>query len=754
MIIPVVVEGQSLRWYGRIPEIADNSIEFVQLEFRFPEDWDGMVIVAQFTQTKTYNCLLVNNRCFLPMELVAGPCEVSVFGYLNEKVTRGTTISLKFNISRSGFVSSAETPIPPTPDLYAQLIEYFSSIAGSGGGGSGSGTINPGDIAAAVEDYLSKNPPEPGAPGEPGEPGEDGGYYTPGVSQPDADSVQFSFTGSKPSMPTVPAVSVSLPKPEVVLFDFTQYNLPVLELTGDTSAMTKENPVDLQYVYGDRSGTASVKWQGSSSLAYPKKNYTIKFDNAFEAAPGWGEQKKYCLKANYVDHSHARNVVSAKLWGQVVKSRAKVNDKLGALPNGGAVDGFPICVTINGEYHGLYTFNIPKDGWMFGLGEGNQECILCAEGYSPATRFTGEALCDGSDYSIEYITDGTDTTWAVESLNRLISACLSSDGSDIDTTIAQYVDIDSAIDFFIFTCLTSGSDNFDKNHLLVTFDGVKWYFSVYDMDTVYGNEWTGKSYISPLTVGPLASWYSVAHTLMDLITHYKTSVFKQRYEDLRSGVLSPANVITEFTNYMANIPSVLYDEELKIWPMIPGTKSNDLAQIATHYMLRVPVIDHEVDNIKATVLNYTNLVPTLLDPNSNSVYNNIGYSNNMHLNGDPIDPGVHGNRVITGLLPYAIKSASNSYPPIYIKGPNLDMDRFDSVTCIYYYNSTKENKWVNTLDTLYFAFTKTDLGDNYFRLDVNPSVVGNALGYIAEYLSFTFPGLGEGMIITIGEPIE
>jgi hypothetical protein len=202
MIVPVVVEGQSLRWYGRIPEIADNSIEFVQLEFRFPEDWDGMVIVAQFTQTKTYNCLLVNNRCFLPMELVAGPCEVSVFGYLNEEVTRGTTIPLKLNISRSGFVSSAETPIPPTPDLYAQLIEYFSSIAGSGGGGSGSGTINPEDIAAAVEDYLSKNPPESG---------EDGGYYTPAVMQPSETKLQFTFTPSKANMPTVQPVQVTLP---------------------------------------------------------------------------------------------------------------------------------------------------------------------------------------------------------------------------------------------------------------------------------------------------------------------------------------------------------------------------------------------------------------------------------------------------------------------------------------------------------------------------------------------------------------
>lgn len=160
MIVPVVVEGQSLRWYGGIPEIADNSIEFVQLEFRFPKDWEDMVVVAQFTQTKTYNCLLVNNRCFLPRELVAGLCEMSVFGYLNDRVTRGTTLPLKLNISRSGFVSSAETPVPPTPDLYAQLIEYFSSTTGSGG------SVTPEAIYRAVEKYLLENPPEDGADGK------------------------------------------------------------------------------------------------------------------------------------------------------------------------------------------------------------------------------------------------------------------------------------------------------------------------------------------------------------------------------------------------------------------------------------------------------------------------------------------------------------------------------------------------------------------------------------------------------------
>ncbi len=46
----------------------------------------------------------------------------------------------------------------------------------------------------------------------PGPAGENGGYYTPSVTQPDADHMQVGFTGSKSDMPSVPPVSVALPK--------------------------------------------------------------------------------------------------------------------------------------------------------------------------------------------------------------------------------------------------------------------------------------------------------------------------------------------------------------------------------------------------------------------------------------------------------------------------------------------------------------------------------------------------------------
>lgn len=154
MVHRIVVEDQSLRWYGRPPKIADDSIEFVRFQFHFPEDWDPLVLVAQFTQADTYNMLLSEDTCFLPKELTAGLCRLSLFGYAEGKPLRATSIPLVFQIEESGFVSSAETPIPPTPDLYAQLLERIAE--------AGAGTLDPAVVAKAVEDYLKENPPSGG----------------------------------------------------------------------------------------------------------------------------------------------------------------------------------------------------------------------------------------------------------------------------------------------------------------------------------------------------------------------------------------------------------------------------------------------------------------------------------------------------------------------------------------------------------------------------------------------------------------
>lgn len=379
-------------------------------------------------------------------------------------------------------------------------------------------------------------------------------------------------------------------------FDYARYGLPVVNLSGDTTGMNKDNAVTLDYKYNTMSGTCTIKWQGSSSLAYPKKNYTIKFDTAFEAVSGWGEQKKYCLKANYIDFSHARNLVCAKLWGKIVKSRANANERLNALPNGGAVDGFPVVVVINGKYMGLYTFNIPKDGWMYGMGDGEKEAILCADAHSASNNFKAEATLNG-DFDVEYVPDENDTEWVKTSLNTLINACINSDGADLDTTIAQYLDWDSAIDYYIFVALLRGDDMTGKNYLLHTYDGVKWAFGGYDMDSTFGLYWDGTKFLtaSRKTDGSSLINYATSHRLMQLIKTYKKEELKARYEELRNGAMSEEGVILEFANFIGKIPKAVYDEECRTWTKLNLTSTNNLAQIQDWYRRRSAEIDAEIN---------------------------------------------------------------------------------------------------------------------------------------------------------------
>ena len=379
---------------------------------------------------------------------------------------------------------------------------------------------------------------------------------------------------------------------------YEEYGLPVLYLAGNTTGMSKDKKVTLSYKYEESIGTCTLKWQGSSSIAYPKKNYTIVFDGAFEAKDGWGEQKKYCLKANYIDFSHARNLGSAELWGDVVESRNNTDTPLADLPNGGAVDGFPVCVVINGEYQGLYTFNIPKDGWLFGMGEGEKEAVLCADmnqGNSPVTFHQTAETLDGV-FDLEYVSDEENADWVLDSLNTLISACINSDGTDLDTTIAQYLDWESAIDYYIFCLITQNTDGIRKNYLLTTYDGVKWFFSAYDLDSTFGLYWDGSQFLKATDSLSVQSAANV-HRIFELIQTYKADELQARYTELvinASGALSEENVIQTFLNFEATIPKALLDEEVKLWPKIPSTSVNNVSQIIDFYRRRVAWITPQI----------------------------------------------------------------------------------------------------------------------------------------------------------------
>lgn len=133
-----LVKNQSIEILER-EVLADHQIQYVQFKFTFDGDWKRFHKVVQFSQCdETYNIVLGvdGTSLYLPAELHVGAAKMSVFGYDTESDTtvRATTVPVTLNIRPSGFVGDDDPPIPPTPDLYAQLLKKIEE-AGHGADG-------------------------------------------------------------------------------------------------------------------------------------------------------------------------------------------------------------------------------------------------------------------------------------------------------------------------------------------------------------------------------------------------------------------------------------------------------------------------------------------------------------------------------------------------------------------------------------------------------------------------------------------
>ena len=168
--------------------IASDQIAFVSVKFVFDGTWKTLHKVVQFTQCEeTYNLVLGigGTTCLLPAELHPGAVKMSLFGYDAESDTtvRATTVPVTLHIRPSGFVEDGATPIPPTPDLYTQLLKKLSEMQTGANGKDGSSAyeiaIENGFVGTAAE-WLESLKGKDGIDGKDGLPGKDGADGLPG----------------------------------------------------------------------------------------------------------------------------------------------------------------------------------------------------------------------------------------------------------------------------------------------------------------------------------------------------------------------------------------------------------------------------------------------------------------------------------------------------------------------------------------------------------------------------------------------
>jgi hypothetical protein len=363
----------------------------------------------------------------------------------------------------------------------------------------------------------------------------------------------------------------------------------------------------------------TIKCQGTSSMKYPKKNFTIKlFEDEARSQKkkigfkNWGKQNKFCLKANWIDISHARNIVSARLWGDVVKSRSNYNELpelLRTSPNQGAIDGFPIKVYANGVYQGRYTWNIPKDGWMVNMDDKlNTHSMLCGENYDSGC-FRAAALINESDWSDELhgtCPDNIKTRW-----NEVISFVMNSTDEEFRANLGNYFDIPSLLDYELFGMAACGSDSFGKNQIYMTYDGNKWIASMYDLDTTWGMYWNGETLV-PADYARTKFEDYVNGRLGNLLYYRLEQLFypelQARWEELKAGPMSMINIINHFEDFMQGMTSDLIKEDYAsttaggAYTAIPSVAKNNLPQIRNFALARQLWTDDYIAALSGTVV--------------------------------------------------------------------------------------------------------------------------------------------------------
>lgn len=159
--------------------LADHQIAFVNLKFVFDGDWKKFHKVVQFSQCdETYSIVLGfdGTSCHLPAELHVGAVKMSVFGYDAESDTtvRATTVPVTLNIRESGFVGDDDIPIPPTPDLYTQLLQKIAEIQAGVNGKSAYEIAKENGFVGTVSEWLESLKGADGLPGKDGVDGKNG----------------------------------------------------------------------------------------------------------------------------------------------------------------------------------------------------------------------------------------------------------------------------------------------------------------------------------------------------------------------------------------------------------------------------------------------------------------------------------------------------------------------------------------------------------------------------------------------------
>ncbi len=376
-----------------------------------------------------------------------------------------------------------------------------------------------------------------------------------------------------------------------------------------------------------------INLQGKSSTKWPKTNYALDFcedewigDKTPDIKFGnWVKQDAFHIKAYYLDKFRGTGTIGYKVYDMIISGRGERPWNRANLNKPDAEarctpDGFPAIVYVNGDFYGVYAWQLKKHRKNYNIDKDNPFQIHLDGNLSDVNLFSTPTInwtsfevrspkslydMDGNKYDGDHpkeLIDETSAYYDLESddesvkeikqntaavkhrieqlrnhwfeIQDLISSGASKD--EIRAEISNRFDVPSIIDYIIHNLLTCNLDGLKRNWQWFTYDGYKWFVAPYDLDATFGYH-TNYFIVFPpenYATAPLSvrGWKTQKNPLALVHQYFLDDIYAYYAEIRDQGLLTSDGVVSLFDNWYYNIGEDNWSKEWEKWPDSPFTK--------------------------------------------------------------------------------------------------------------------------------------------------------------------------------------
>lgn len=420
--------------------------------------------------------------------------------------------------------------------------------------------------------------------------------------------------------------SIALPTPRYCAV------VNIISPLGLATSKTQDIQCELEYL--DKSGNYFKKpvilnAQGTSSMSYIEKNQSIDIfnDEAREESceitfDNWVAQDSFHLKCYYIDVFRGVCNMAYKWAEEVIKATDSRNNRVkwnrnditeynstgdfAADFSDSALchpDGFPFEMYVNGEYYGLYVWNIKKHRKNYSMKKSNYKELLLDGLIDNTTFFSGSInwseielrnpktliTMSGAEYDGENpleLIDSTSAAYSAANKDHVNTAITKAEMQRIANALPliraaseeqakalfeSHFDVKALMRYFIISNTLHHYDGFAKNWIWTIYDGIA-APTEYDMDSIFGRDYRGLLVVSNSTTKILGAEEETITG--QLIRLYKDEL-DAMYKDLRDkDILSVKNIMRYVLSWCESATYAAIQRNLEKWTSIPSYRAS------------------------------------------------------------------------------------------------------------------------------------------------------------------------------------